>query len=309
MNDERDLAPDDVSWDGPDPALDARIGATLSAHADELVIADRPFDPSRRADVLPAGAISTAALLDPEQPAAADEVRLLDPVGAPARPGRGPLVWVAGVAAAVVVAAVIVAIGGTRESGLSTDGDGAPLVGPDTVWVPSSVPEGLQLWDVGAGVETRLPTSQRVSLQLLESTTDDAALLVGISAHEVGTQYSGSQLSARGTTVWSEPPSADFATVPLVELQWTEADVDVNAMSRDLDDAATVALLDSLTYTDPDDPLAGFAAPAGWTVRADETAGSGSGRGAVFRYDRSAPTGEAQPALQVATYAASRYPG
>lgn len=311
MSDERDL--DDASWDGgagPDPALEAQLVATLAAHAEGLSITDRPFRPDERS-TSPVAGISTAALLDRDG-SALDPVPVLDAVDAPSRRARrGPAVWLAGVAAAVVIAVVVVAVGGARESGLSTDGDGAPLVGPDTLWVPASAPDGLELWDVAAGRDQMVPgTPSDVAVQLLESTTGQGALLVGVAPHEPGVVGGPDTLTARGTTISAGPPTQDLGPVAITQLLWSEGDVDISGMARDLDDEATVALLDSLTFADAGDPLAGFAAPPGWTIRTDETAGSGSGASAVFRYGRGEPTGAAVPDVQVATYGAGyNYPG
>ena len=107
----------------------------------------------------------------------------------------------------------------------------------------------------------------------------------------------GTELAARGTTVGVRPSIETIGSVPLTELRWSEGDADISATTRDLSEADAAALLDSLAWEDPADPVAGFTPPEGWTSRTDPTIGSGTG--AVTSLVYADPADPSRPALTV----------
>ncbi len=143
-----DRRPDDDTLDDADRELAARVATVLVARAGALVVADEAFDPTR------------AATLD-----LADDPGHRRPGDAPGRGPAGPVeleplpvtpigtrrrgwsTWVAGLAAAAVLVAAIVAVNAVRQPSVDT-GNSDPLVAPGSAWAPSWLPDGLELWRV-----------------------------------------------------------------------------------------------------------------------------------------------------------------
>lgn len=307
MTDDRDEgagAPDHDDRLGRDAAFDARIADLLSARADVLVIEDRQFrlDAPERPDRdgrigADDGTIIELDLVVPEEhlPMAAT-----GSVGAAAvsdgSSRRRAVVWVAGIAAAALVLAMV-AFNGTRDSSVATYTGGGGLLVTEPTFAPSWVPEGLQLQDLTVQPALEREVSQ-VHRQLLESTTGDAAMLLHIEIDRRSFVPLGTELAARGTTVGVRPSLETLGSVPLTELRWSEGDADISATTRDLSEADSASLLDALTWVDPTDPLAGFAPPVGWTVRTEPTTGSGSGTNTVLTYVDPARPGRAALTVQ-----------
>lgn len=297
-----------------DPELEARLADSFRHHADALVIADRPFDLDGMATAAgtPAstGTLLTAPMPDPaaepEPPRELDlDVIELDPERARRR-RPVPLVWLAGAAAAVVLVGALVAINRASDPEVYLGPDGGPLAPAETAWVPSWVPDGLQLWTVGAAATGDPLAAERTSgiqrsAQLIESTTGSGALLVGTASSDAPPEETATTLTARGTTISVSEGLEAWGGDPLPALSWVEGSGRVHAVSRDLSDEATVELLDLLTLRDPADPLAGFSVPDGspWTIREAPAPPARSGIATFFVYDRSTPTGTTEAPLQV----------
>lgn len=286
-------------WQDPAPLIDAvfdaRITQVLAARANVLVIAERPFridapEASRAVDdALSAADPFPGVVLELDRNER-DERRPARETGSTSTAGgrRGAAqhrakAWLTGAAAAAVLVVAIAAINGTRDSDVATfTGGGGQLV-TETTFVPSWVPDGLQLQDLT--VQPPLGREPgRVHRQLLESTTGDAAMLLHIEIDRPYFLPLGTELAARGTTVGVRPSLETIGSVSLTELRWSEGDADISATTRDLTESDAAALLDALTWVDPVDPLGGFAPPAGWIVRTEPTTGPGSGTETVLTY-------------------------
>ena len=314
MSDDRDRRANGGRRGGelPDGSFDARITRVLAAHADVLVLDDRPFlidgrehgrgDGEIRATDENDGTTVELDLLERAELRPVPVSGSVSTIAGSRRPGRrGAVVWVAAAAAVVVLVVAVAAIRGNRDSSVATyTGGGAPLVSTP-VFVPSWVPDGLLLQDLAVRPPPEREPS-RVHRQLLESASSDAAVLLHIEIDRPYFVPLGTERAARGTTVGVRPSLETIGSVPLTELRWSEGDGDISATTRDLNESDAIALLDALTWADPADPLAGFQPPAGWTVRTEPTTGSGSGAETVLTYIDPASPGTA--ALRVQASAA-----
>jgi hypothetical protein len=286
---------------GPSPevaAFEARIALTLTARADVLVIEDRPF----RIDE-PAGARRSVptGTADPDDGAIIELDLAARPEVSPELHGSRPsvrrraVVWVAGIAAAVVLVVAVAAITGNRPDVATYTGGGDGLAG-QPVFLPAWVPDGLVLQDLTVRPPFGDPPSP-AHRQLLSSTTGEAAVLLHIEIDRPSFVPLGTELSARGTTVGVRPSTETLGAVPLTELRWSEGDVDVSATTRDLTETDAASLVDALTWADPADPLAGFVPPDGWISLVEPTTGLGIGTGTELTYVD--PSNPSQVALTV----------
>lgn len=338
MSDHADRRPADDDLDDAERELASRLSSALIGQATTVVLAAEAFDPTRSALLDRAddpGAERPVAVVAPRTSTSRPDQPGIDveppplaplPITPDGRAGRGRIVWIAGAAAAALLVAAIVMINSVRQPTVDAGNDDAPLVGPDTAWTPTWVPDGLELWTLEtefgdpAAIVAGAETGQELPMplvQLLGSTTTGAKILVSIAAPSQATSMNGTPIAIRGASGTSSSEQAMGSGSPTgISIEWQEAGSAFGAFVTGVDEATAVALLDGLAFADDADPAKGFAAPpdGSWTVHTDDpTTRSATGVvGAMFGYDRGRPTGGRLP-LRVVTLAGGArragYPG
>jgi|GEM_PF-2581637 len=285
----------DNDLDDTERVLAARLTMALAGRAGAVVVGDEAFDPARPAmlgltdgdngqpPTAPprrGGAIYPRGVAEMEvEPAALAPLPITPDGGG----GRGWIVWVTGAAAAAVLVAAIVMINAVRQPSVEVGDDPAPLlVGPDTAWVPTWVPGGLELWSleasqVGPGdIDPSLsdPTATPSVAQLVESIDRGTRLLVSIggTADIFDSDEGSTPVTIRGVAGRSRPI---HGSIEGVQLGWEESGLAFSATAVEAESGAATALLDRLEMTDPTDPEAGYSAPGDGsaTVRTDDQRG------------------------------------
>ncbi|WP_426571914.1 hypothetical protein [Aquihabitans sp. McL0605] len=229
-----------------DGVLADRIRVACAAHVRDLVVDDRPFDPSRpRLDGVPLRAPGSG-----RRPPSRRDKRLL--VGA--------------AVVLLVVGAVVV----TRRS----SDDPQPVTVTPSVTTTVPFDGGVELPEVAApsalsplglhlaAVERWIqPPSTSDRTQLFGTRTEGVKVLVSADPRlVVGV---GAQTVVRGQPAWIEPAPGLGPTGTTVV--WEEGGATLSAQSVGLADADLVQLLDSLTRRSAD-PVQGFDPPAGGEV-------------------------------------------
>jgi hypothetical protein len=325
-----------------DPELEARLISTFRRHAGALVIADHPFDagtlptagsrpPTANVGLgvevgsVPDGSFAGGADTDADGSDADDPIDLpplpISTIGQRRRRPRA-VVWLAGAAAAAILIAALVMVSAVRDPDLRTgNGEDAPvLVGPDAVWIPSWVPDDLQLWDVLAvpGAPTEWGPSDRprpMTQLLVEGDGGPAAILLTAEVETFAPE--GAPITVRGSTgSVRDPVPATGGTIPTFMdadktiIAWPEAGVVVSATLRSLSVDQALVVLEGLEPRNPSDLLAGFEPPAGgsWSVTGEQLAGptvTATPTSAYFVYADHAPTAGDVPPLTVQTTSAT----
>jgi hypothetical protein len=253
-----------------------RLGAELHRRAAGVTVPPVPFDARRPARM------SRLAAPRPEW-AERD-----------GRPGHGngrSALWVAfGAAAAVMLVAVGLRLA-SLESAVDTGPAGpsgpvpgsvprrpdlglVPVPGPPPVLgralVPGWMPPGYELWALSATGAGPGPTRQSLHREGAAGSNPGVSISVGpggrgdavMAGH---TRSGGTPVRVRGL---DGSRTAEYGTVWLV---WDEQGVTIEVQGPDVDEAAMTAMVESLAWRAPDDPMQGFAPPADprWSLAAE----------------------------------------